>query len=205
MSDLDLILREIDDDSANQIAALRDELADTWTKRQIFRTETEARVSVLNDGKHPTPAAKYWQAVREQAVMLHELMMLSFELRRNAVQTQKLGRKLAKATDELKQASIQIDLDEAEYTRANMLQIAKDRCREVLMWSELKAELNDGSFDARDVNLHQSESLPLRFQRKVETLGPAASADETFNAVSQLRTAERLAAEGRLPVAASLK
>jgi len=32
---------------------------------KIFRTETEIRVGVLDDGRHPTKAAKYWQAVRE--------------------------------------------------------------------------------------------------------------------------------------------
>jgi hypothetical protein len=44
------------------------ELRDTWTKKQIFRTETEARISVLQDLKYPTKAAKYWQCVREQNV-----------------------------------------------------------------------------------------------------------------------------------------
>jgi hypothetical protein len=42
------------------------ELRDTWTKKQIFRTETEARISVLQDMKYPTKAAKYWQCVREE-------------------------------------------------------------------------------------------------------------------------------------------
>ncbi len=42
---------------------LLDECRDSWRKRQVFRTETEMRLSVLNDGKHPTPASKYWQAV----------------------------------------------------------------------------------------------------------------------------------------------
>ena len=32
------------------------ELRDTWTKKQIFRTETEARISVLQDMKYPTKA-----------------------------------------------------------------------------------------------------------------------------------------------------
>ena len=40
------------------------ELRDTWTKKQIFRTETEARISVLKDWKYPTRAAKYSQCVR---------------------------------------------------------------------------------------------------------------------------------------------
>ena len=47
-----------------------DELRDTWTKKQMFRTETEARFSVLQDNRYPTKASKYWQCVREQSVIL---------------------------------------------------------------------------------------------------------------------------------------
>ena len=36
-----------------------DELRDTWTKKQMFRTETEARFSVLQDNRYPTKGAKY--------------------------------------------------------------------------------------------------------------------------------------------------
>ena len=64
--DLKPILAVLKEEDAQSIVALREELTDTWTKKQIFRTETEMRVSVLNDGKHPTQASKYWQSVREQ-------------------------------------------------------------------------------------------------------------------------------------------
>ena len=47
---------------------LLQECYDSWQKKQVYRTETEMRLSVLNDAKHPTPAAKYWQSVREQSV-----------------------------------------------------------------------------------------------------------------------------------------
>ena len=50
------------------------ELRDTWNKKQIFRTETEMRMSVLQDYKYPTKASKYWQCVREQNVFLEQLM-----------------------------------------------------------------------------------------------------------------------------------
>ena len=60
-----------------------DELRDTWTKKQMFRTETEARFSVLQDNRYPTKASKYWQCVREQSSYLDNLMALSFDYRRN--------------------------------------------------------------------------------------------------------------------------
>ena len=65
--------------------SLLDECRDSWRKRQVFRTETEMRLSVLNEGKHPTAASKYWQAVREQSVFFDNVMVLSFEYRRNVI------------------------------------------------------------------------------------------------------------------------
>ncbi len=46
---------------------MTEELRDTWHKKQMFRTETEARFSVLQDNPYPTKAAKYWQCVKEQS------------------------------------------------------------------------------------------------------------------------------------------
>ena len=42
------------------------ELQDNWAKKQMFRTETEMRFSVLSDNKYGNNASKYWQSVREQ-------------------------------------------------------------------------------------------------------------------------------------------
>ena len=36
------------------INKIKEELNDTMNKKQMFRTETEMRFSVLNDGKHPS-------------------------------------------------------------------------------------------------------------------------------------------------------
>ena len=73
-----------------------DELRDTWTKKQIFRTETEMRFSVLSDLKYPTNASKYWQCVREQNVYLEQLMSLSFDYRRNDAKIRWLEKKIRK-------------------------------------------------------------------------------------------------------------
>ena len=54
---------------------MTEELRDTWTKKQMFRTQTEMEFSVLNDAKYPTNAAKYWQCVREQNVFLENLCL----------------------------------------------------------------------------------------------------------------------------------
>ena len=70
----DQLLNILSEDEVKDFKAMRLELQDTWIKNQMFRTETEMRVSVLNDLKHPTVAAKYWQAVREQNVMFEQLI-----------------------------------------------------------------------------------------------------------------------------------
>jgi len=171
--------------------SLVDELRDTWTKKQIFRTETEARVSVLQDAKYPTPASKYWQCVREQNVFLENLMTLSFDYRRNDAKIKWLEKKLETETDEYKQECYAIDLDEKRYAKANMELIAKDRMREIQMWSNLKKEFDNGDFDTKNVNTHQLESYHKIMQNKAQTLTAGSSQPEVFNVLGQLQTIER--------------
>ncbi len=200
--DLKPILSVLKEEDAQAIVKLKDELTDTWTKKQIFRTETEMRISVLNDGKHPTQASKYWQSVREQNAMFEALMGLSFDLRKNNVKRLKLERKMQKAIndgDDLKQMEVQIDLDENLYGKANMEQTAHDRVRELNTWSKIKHELEDGSFDTENVNSHQAESYQLALTNRVNSLGPNAGPAEVVNAVGPLKTIERLKTkEGKL-------
>ena len=153
------------------------------------------RISVLNDGKHPTAASKYWQSVREQSAHFDGMMSLSFNLRRNEVKRLKLERKMQKAIaagDDLKQIEIQIDLDENLFGKANMEQTAKDRVREIATWSKIKAELDDGSFDSKNVNTHQADSYGLALKNRVDTLGNSSSQAEVLNALGPLKTLERL-------------
>ena len=57
------ILNETD---VNTITELSTELQRVFQVKQIWRTETEMKYSVLNDIHFPPPAAKYFQCVREQ-------------------------------------------------------------------------------------------------------------------------------------------
>jgi hypothetical protein len=196
--DLKPILAVLKEEDAQAILVLKEELADNWNKKQIFRTETEMRVSVLNDAKHPTPASKYWQSVREMSAHFDAMMNLSFDMRRNKVERLKLERKMDKAIaagDDLKQMEIQIELDQNLYGGACMEQVAHDRVREIQTWSKIKNELNDGSFDDQNVNTHQSVSLRLALQNRAMALGTSASDAERINAVGPLQTLERLTKE----------
>ena len=174
------------------------ELRDTWTKKQVFRTETEMRMSVLQDMKYPTKAAKYWQCVREQNVFLENLMSLSFDCRRSEAKVKWLEKKIESETDEYKLEKYQIDLDEARYGLANMQLVAKDRMREIKLWSTLKKEFDDGSFDTQDVNRHQLNSYHLIMKNKAETLTQGSSQPEVFNVLGQLQTIERVKKSGEM-------
>jgi hypothetical protein len=175
-----------------------DELRDTWTKKQIFRTETEARISVLQDNRYPNKAAKYWQCVREQSVFLENLMSLSFDYRRNEAKIKWLAKKLETETDEYKLECYKIDLDEKIYAKANMEAVAKDRMREINMWSKLKVEFNDGTFNDKDVNQHQLDTYHQVYLNKAKTLTSGSSQPEVFNVVGQLETIERVKKSGEL-------
>jgi hypothetical protein len=175
-----------------------EELRDTWTKKQIFRTETEMKVAVLDDGRYPTRASKYWQCVREQNVFLENLMSLSFDYRRNEAKIKFLQKKLETETDEYKRELYQIDLDEKIYGKANMELVAKDRLREIKLWSKFKAEYDDGSFDTKNVNSHQFESLAQIMEHKKNSITPGSSQAEVFNVLSQVDTIDRIKKEKQL-------
>ena len=182
----------LDPEDVSKFKELTGELRDTWTKKQMFRTQTEMEFSVLNDAKYPTKAAKYWQCVREQNVFLENLMSLSFEYRRNEVKIKRLEKKLAEETDPLKQELHQIDLDEKIYSRAGMQLVARDRMREIKLWSMYKKKYDDGSFDTKDVNTHQLHSYHLTMKNKAETLTTGSSQPEVFNVLGQLQSIERI-------------
>jgi len=175
-----------------------DELRDTWTKKQMFRTETEARFSVLQDNRYPTKGAKYWQCVREQSSYLDNLMTLSFDYRRNEAKIKWLDSKIDKEEDEYKKTKYEIDLDECRFAKASMEKTAKHRMREIKMWSKLKGEFNDGSFNDKDVNEHQLESYGMQYYEKSKTLNEHSDQNEVFNVMGQLQSLQRIKKSGEL-------
>lgn len=192
------VLKVLKKNDANDILALKEDLQDTWIKKQIFRTETEMRVSVLNDAKFPTPASKYWQAVREQSAMLDNIINMSFDMRRNEVKRLRLLKKLEETVDEFERMEIEIDLDENLWQKAAMDQTAKDRVREIKKWAEIKAELDDGSFDTKDPNTHQSVSLHQRLINRAQALNEYSDPTEVVNIMGPLKTMERLKEQNAL-------
>jgi len=182
----------LDPEEVKIFKGLTEELKDTWTKKQMFRTETEMQFSVLNDAKYPTKASKYWQCVREQNVFLENLMTLSFDYRRVEVKIKRLQEKLDREEDPLKKELLQIDIDEKVYNKASMQLVARDRMREIKLWSKFKKKFDDGSFDTKNVNTHQLNSYHLTMKNKAETLTQGSSQPEVFNVLGQLQSIERI-------------
>ena len=188
----------LDKEDVKDFKKLIPELQDTWMKKQMFRTETEMRFSVLSDNKYPTKAAKYWQSVREQNTHFENLVHLSFDARKNEVEIEKLQRDIKKEKDPIDKKMKQIELEEKLYGKAQMELVAKHRMREVATWSKLKKEFDDDNFDKKDVNSHQAHSYMLRLQHQKNTITPGTSQPEVFNVLGQIDTLERVIREKEL-------
>jgi hypothetical protein len=188
----------LDKSQANEFKKMVPELQDTWAKKQMFRTETEMRFSVLSDNKYGTNAAKYWQSVREQNTHFENLMQLSFEYRLNDIEIRKKEKEIKKEKDTLEKEKKQIELEQMLYGRASMELVAKARMREISTWSKLKKEFHDGNFDDQDVNAHQAESYMHQLEQKKLTLTPGSSQPEVFNVLGQLETLKRVKKSGEL-------
>ena len=188
----------LDKSEASEFKKMVPELQDTWVKKQMFRTETEMRFSVLSDNKYGTNAAKYWQSVREQNTHFENLMHLSFDYRKNDVEIKKLQRDIKKEKDLLEKELKQVELEEKLYGKAGLELVAKARMREISTWSKLKKEFHDGTFDDKDVNTHQAESYTHRLEQQKATLTPGSSQPEVFNVLGQLETLKRVRQSGEL-------
>ena len=190
----------LDKSQASEFKKMVPELQDTWIKKQMFRTETEMRFSVLSDNKYGTNAAKYWQSVREQNTHFENLMQLSFDYRKNDVEIEKLEHKIKEDPniDPFEKKLAKIELEEKLYGRAGMELVAKARMKEISTWSKLKKEFHDNTFDDKDVNTHQAESYTHRLEQQKLTLTPGSSQPEVFNVLGQLETLKRIRKSGEL-------
>ena len=167
---------------------LKQELQDTHSKVQIYRTETEMRYSVLNDGRFPTKASKYWQAVREQNVFYTTLRAEAYQYRKLLVEIKKLERSIENEKDDLELELLEIELEEKMWDKEERERNGADRVREIEHWSRIKKELDDGTFDTQNVDTHQKESLKLQLQERAKNLTPGSSQGEMINVLGPLKT-----------------
>ncbi len=81
---------------------------------------------------------------------------------------------------------------ELKWTVDSQKQEAHHRIRELEHWSRIKTELDDGTFDTVDPNIHQRVSLPKRFEHDMKALTPGTSASEARNIIGLHATATRI-------------
>lgn len=179
----------LDDEVITRLSVISAGVTDSWKKQQLYRTETEIRYSVLNDADKPTPASKYWQAVREQACMFDNLMRDGFSYRREEVKLARAERRMAQG-DELDAMEAAIDADEARYNLSRIRALAADRVRELEVWEQIKAELDSGDFNTTDPNADQLISMKLQLEERAKCLTPGVSPAEIQNVVGPLRSVD---------------
>lgn len=204
----DSLVPMMSDTLDNKLAELANELEETYEKRQIWRTQTEMMFSVLDDSKHPTPASKYWQCVREQSVFYEQLVKLSFDYRKNNVAILEIEEKLeGDDLNKFERMNLEIEHDSAIWAREGMQISAKDRMREIGLWSEIKTALVEGNpeFDTEDVNVHQAESYLKKMENRKDTLTAGSGQSEVINVLGPLNTLRRLCNLPQIPFKESMK
>ncbi len=173
------------------LSELSTELKHAVETHTIYRTTTEAISSVLNDVKHPTPASKYHQAKLEQIVMFDNLMRLSFDYRDAQID-------LAEVREQIKSASgfelerLEVKRDRLTYKLSWMRNEAKERLREIVMWSHIKRDLETSAnfaFDPDNKDTDQLQGLAIRYMRELPVaLRAANDVGGAVNIISQAVT-----------------
>lgn len=174
----------------DSLEALSGELQETFVKTQIHRTRTEMEISVLNSTKFPTPALKYWQAMREQNVMFTELVLLSYEYRKNQIEIKILERDIAKKQDDLEKELLQIEHEKKTFVGRQQERVAKARIREIKDWSNIKereAQLMSEE-DLKEVDNSQLIGYTKRWINQSIIMEGGGSPPERQNLLGQLRS-----------------
>tara|TARA_R110002096_G_scaffold239500_1_gene431225 strand:+ start:100 stop:762 length:663 start_codon:yes stop_codon:yes gene_type:complete len=198
----DTLVPMLSSDLETKLAGLVDELQETYAKRQIWRTQTEMMFSVLDDSKFTTPAAKYWQCVREQSVFYQELVQLTLDYRRNNIAILEIEEKLqGDDLNKFERMNLEVEYDSAIWARDGLQLAAKDRMRELDLWSQIKTALVEGNpeFDTEDVNTHQAESYLKRMENRRDTLTSGSQGAEVINVLGSLNTLRRLTGLEQVP------
>lgn len=154
------------------------------------------KISVLNEVKRPTPDAKYWQCQREQDVMFTELVLLSFEYRKGAMEIQQFEQMLQAETDDLEQELLRIEIERRRFIAHAQERTAHHRMREISAWSEIKAELRPHlRYGTADVDAHQLEAMQQRYMIEASLVTEHTALADARNVLGLQATAQRHAAQ----------
>ena len=164
----------LEKDDMLSVSKLTKELQRCFEVKQMWRTETEMRYSVLNDVSFPSPASKYWQCVREQNVFWENLVQLSCDYQKQQGELELLEIEYDEIKGASKKSQAQRKIKDAEIKQKqfglmNMRLQGHDRVREIKLWEKIKNELTDKEdFDINDVNRHQADSYAKRWEEEMK-------------------------------------
>lgn len=182
----------LDATDERDLADLSADIQQSFATAQVFRTNTEMRISVLNDVKHPTPDSKYWQAVREQDVHVIELVHLSYEYRKAGLQLRRLTRQLATETDEIECEALVLEIEHQQYTMQIMARQAHHRVREIRSWAAIKEELKPHMrYGTEDVDAHQLEAMRLRWTKEAQLVNQHTAHADARNVLALAEASQK--------------
>ena len=187
----------LEKDDMTSVTKLTGELQRVFEVHQQWRTETEMRYSVLNDVSFPTPAAKYWQSIREQNVFWENLVQLSCDYQKTQGELELLEIEYDEIKGKSKKHMAQRKIKDAEIKQKQfgLMQMrlqAHDRVREIKLWEKIKEEqLEKGDFDINDVNKHQAESYAKRWEEEMKVGQMTNQADLFRHAKANLETMKK--------------
>ena len=187
----------LEKDDMKSVSKLTVELQRCFEVKQMWRTETEMRYSVLNDVSFPTSASKYWQCVREQNVFWEQLVELSCNYQKTQGELELLeivfddikgNNKKSNAQRKIKDAEIK----QKQFGLMNMRLQGHDRVREIKLWEKIKNELTaKEDFDINDVNKHQADSYAKRWEKEMLVGAQTNQADLYRHSKANLETLQK--------------
>lgn len=187
----------LESDDLTAVSNLSKELQRVFEVKQVWRTETEMRYSVLNDVSFPTPASKYWQCIREQDSFFSQLIQLSCDYQKTQGELELLEVEFDEIKGNTKKANAQRKIKDAEIKQKkfglmNMRLQAHDRVREIDLWETLKKEqMEKDDFDISDVDKHQKESYRKRWEEEMKVGQMTNQADLYRHSKANLETMEK--------------
>ena len=187
----------LEKDDMKSISNLSEELQRVFEVRQIWRTETEIRYSVLDDVNFPDSASKYWQCIREQNVFWEQLVSLSCNYQKAQGELDLLEIEYDEIKGNNKKSNAQRKIKDAEIKQRqfglmHMRLQGHDRVREIKIWEKVKLELTaKEDFDINDVNKHQMKSYAKRWEKKMNLGAKSNNSSMFINSMSSLETMKK--------------
>lgn len=171
--------------------SIKSEIAEAWDNQVVWRTWTEANFSVLDDVHFPSPAAKYHQATREQLVFFEQTVLLSYDFREKQIDLDETLEKL-QTVEGYDKRRLEVKRDRLLFELEGMKLQAKDRIRELQMWSQIKANLvkADPTFDTENKDTDELVAITIRFCREALLIENAGCSDpgSVVNIIAQATT-----------------